>query len=41
MFGRRENWGLSGLVIFALCILVIYVVLTVGADIAGYNELTP
>jgi len=41
MFGRREDWGLFGLVVFALAVLAIYVSLTVGAHIVGYSELTP
>jgi len=41
MFGRRESWGIFGLVVFALSVLVIYVVLTLGVHIAGYDELTP
>jgi hypothetical protein len=41
MFGRRENWSPFGLVVFALSVLVTYVVLTVGTHIAGCEELTP
>jgi hypothetical protein len=41
MFGRRENWGLFGLVVFALSVLAIYVALTVSRHVVGSGELTP
>lgn len=41
MFGRREDFRLSGLVIFVLAVLATFILLIVWADVSGLNESTP
>ncbi len=41
MFGRREDFRLSSLVIFFLAVLATFVLLVVWADVSGWNERTP
>ena len=41
MFGGREDFRLSGLVIFFLTVLATFVLLVVWADVSGWNERIP
>jgi len=41
MFGGREDFRPSSLVIFFLAVLVTFVLLLVWADVSGWNERRP